>query len=165
MDRSRRGICQALPLLLAGFAERAWGSEETLTSFARTSHALSRGDGDFVGMLRSVRRSCPASYPRLPERPLQEIWFWRMKGSPGTLFLEQMRSRKAKGAKSPAGSRPPLSEILKDPASATRVQPAVPDICRTHELAPALPARFQDACCTSFPRAPPTPVSQSLRRP
>lgn len=40
MDRSRRMMCQALPLLVAGVAERAWGAEETLTSFAKPFDAL-----------------------------------------------------------------------------------------------------------------------------
>ena len=40
MDRSRRMLCQAVPLLVAGFAERAWGAEETLVSFAKPFDAL-----------------------------------------------------------------------------------------------------------------------------
>lgn len=38
--QSRRIVCQALPLLLAAFAEHAQGAEETLTSFARPFEAL-----------------------------------------------------------------------------------------------------------------------------
>lgn len=35
MNPSRRTMCQALPLLLAGFGNRAWGADETLASFAK----------------------------------------------------------------------------------------------------------------------------------
>jgi quercetin dioxygenase-like cupin family protein len=35
MNASRRTLCQALPLLLAGLAERAQGADETLSSFAK----------------------------------------------------------------------------------------------------------------------------------
>ncbi|HEV2279786.1 MAG TPA: cupin domain-containing protein [Acidobacteriaceae bacterium] len=35
MNPSRRTLCQALPLLLAGFAQNAQGAEETLSSFAK----------------------------------------------------------------------------------------------------------------------------------
>lgn len=35
MTSSRRAVCQALPLALAGFAQRASAAEETLSSFAK----------------------------------------------------------------------------------------------------------------------------------
>lgn len=35
MMSSRRAVCQALPLVLAGFTQRASAAEETLSSFAR----------------------------------------------------------------------------------------------------------------------------------
>lgn len=63
MNASRRTLCQALPLLLAGLAERAWATEETLTSFARPFDTLpvkQNGKNESRPILNGVTRAgCP----------------------------------------------------------------------------------------------------------